>query len=75
MYQDDLYRDDVTYNLINIPIETEEEFFKRGGKDYNSFLEWIDDEKKELLKEFNDSFNDNFSRFCLTKWIDEKYEV
>ena len=67
--------DDVSYKIDCIPIETEEEFYKQGGKDYNSFLEWVDDERKEILDKFNKSFFKSFSDFCIHVWISENYEM
>jgi hypothetical protein len=65
------YYDDVTYNIIHISLETEEEFYNRGGENYNSFLEWVDDEREEIIEEFNKSSIDCFNEFCLTKWFNE----
>ena len=64
------------FDIVNIPIEAEDEFYKQGGKDYNFFRDWTDDEdeRKELLKRFDDSSFQSFSDFCIHVWISEKYE-
>jgi hypothetical protein len=69
------YYNDVTYDINHIPLDTEDEFYSRGGKDYNFFLEWVDDDRNEIIEEFNKSSIGDFSEFCLTKWIDEKFEL
>ena len=66
---------DMTYDINHIPLEIEEDFYNRGGKDYNSFLEWVDDERNEIIEEFNNSSIGDFSEFCLMKWISEKFEL
>ena len=70
MNDEEFYRDHVTYSSYNYP--NEDEVIKKGI-DFNLLLEWIDDEREELEKEFeedNHSFND-FGSFCLNKWIIE----
>ena len=75
MTDEEFYRDHVAYKSYTYP--DEKLFYSAGGKDYNFILEWIDDEREDLEKEFeheNNSFKD-FGLFCLHKWIDGKYEM
>ena len=68
---EEFYRDHATYSSYNYP--DEDEVIKKGI-DFDLLLEWIDDERKELEKEFeedNHAFND-FGSFCLNKWAKEK---
>ena len=65
------------FSMFYIPIEAEDEFYKQGGKDYDFFRDWTDDddEREELIKKFDKSSFESFSDFCIHVWISEKYEL